>query len=70
MPFAPFIYGVIVGSAVTYVAKDKPSQEKLKDASGKATVGIASLTEKVTSIFKKSKQEATDKAAEKDAAAA
>ena len=70
MPFAPFIYGVIVGSVVTYVAKDKPCQEKLKDASGKASVGIASLSEKVTSIFKKSKEETAEKAAEKDAAAA
>ncbi|HHJ19925.1 MAG TPA: hypothetical protein ENJ84_08935 [Gammaproteobacteria bacterium] len=70
MPIAPFIYGVIVGSAVTYVIKDKPSQEKLKNATGKAAVGLTALTGKVTSLFKKDEVETSAKAEEKDAAAA
>lgn len=67
MPFAPFIYGLVVGSAITYVAKDKPSQQMLKDTSSKATDGIVALSGKVTSIFKKSEEETADK---KEAAAA
>ena len=63
MPLAPFIYGAIVGAVVTYVAKDKPSQDMLKDTSGKVTGGIGALTGKVTSIFKKSEEETADKEA-------
>ncbi len=70
MPIAPFIYGVIVGSVVTYIAKDKPSQDMLKDTSGKAADGIAAISGKVTSIFKKSEEEAAEKAADKKDAVA
>ena len=61
MPLVPFIYGVIVGAAITYVAKDDPSKKMLKDTSDKVTGGIGSLTGKVTSIFNKSEEESADK---------
>ncbi len=70
MPLTPFIYGVIVGSVVTYIAKDKPSQEKLKDASSKAADGITTLSGKVSTLFKKEEEKVSAKADEKDATAA
>jgi hypothetical protein len=68
MPLAPFVYGIVVGAAITYVAKDDPSKQMLKDTSGKVTGGIGSLTGKVTSIF--SKSEAAAETADKDSTAA
>jgi len=64
MPFIPFILGAAVGSAVTYVYKDDPSKQKLKDASGKLTDGVSALTGKVTSIFKKGEEEVAEVAEE------
>lgn len=62
MPLAPFIYGVIVGAAITYVVKDDSSKQMLKDTSDKVTGGIGSLTGKVTSIFSKAEEEVAEKA--------
>ena len=67
MPLAPFIYGVIVGAAITYVIKDDPSKQMLKDTSGKLTDGIGNLSGKVTGIFHKSGEQAAEK--EENAAA-
>jgi len=64
MPFIPFILGAAVGSAVTYVYKDDPSKQKLKDASGKITGSVGALTGKVTSIFKKGEEEVAEVAEE------
>jgi len=69
MPFIPFIFGVAVGAAITYVAKDDSSMQSVKDSSDKVTGGIGTLTEKVTSIFKKS-EEVAEEIADKEAAVA
>ena len=61
MPFIPFIYGVVVGSAVTYVLKDEPSKEMVKETGGKIAGGVSALSGKVTGLFKK--KEATEEAA-------
>ena len=37
MPFIPFVIGAVIGTAVTYVYKDDPSKQKLKDAGDKIT---------------------------------
>lgn len=66
MPFIPFIFGVIVGGAIAYVAKDDPSKQIVKDSSDKVAGGIGALTGKVTSIFKKGEaaaEETIDEAA-------
>ena len=63
MPFIPYIIGAAVGAAVTYVAKDDPSKQLLKDTSGKVTSGVGSLTGKVSGMFKKS-EEVTEEIAE------
>ena len=70
MPFIPFIIGAAVGTAVTYVYKDDPSKQKLKDAGDKITGGVGALTGKVTSMFKKSEEteEVTEEAEESIAA--
>ena len=60
MPFIPFIFGVAVGAAITYVAKDDSSQQLVKDSSDKVTGSLGTLTEKVTSIFKKSEEVAEE----------
>ena len=60
MPFIPFIFGVAVGAAITYVAKDDSSQQLVKDSSDKVTGSIGTLTEKVSSIFKKSEEVAEE----------
>lgn len=61
MPFFPFIVGAAVGSVVTFVAKDDPSQELLKDTTGKISGslagGVAALTGTVTGMFSKSEDE-------------
>ncbi len=64
MPFIPFMLGVVVGSAVTYVAKDEPSQKALKDTGGKITGSVGALTGKVTGMFKKSEGADLEEAAE------
>lgn len=70
MPFIPFIIGAIVGSAATYVAKDDSSKKMLNDASGKVTGSVGTLTEKVTGIFKKDDDIATEEAEAEETTAA
>ena len=64
MPFIPFLLGAVAGTAITYIAKDDSSQEMLKDTGGKITGGAGALTGKVTSMFKKSEDSATEEVAE------
>jgi hypothetical protein len=61
MPLAPFIYGVVVGAAITYAIKDDPSKQKLKETGGKVSDGISNLGGKVTSVFQKTEEAASDK---------
>ncbi len=60
MPFIPFIIGVAVGSAVTYVVTDDSGKQLVKDTGGKITSGVGAVTGKVTGMFKKSKDEAAE----------
>ena len=64
MPFIPFMLGAVVGSAITYVAKDASSQEALKDTGSKVTSGVGALTGKVTGMFKKSEDTDTEDVAD------
>ena len=52
----PFIIGAAVGSAVTYIYKDKESQKKIKDAVQDATDKVKSVasdaSDKVESVVK------------------
>lgn len=71
MPFIPFIFGIAVGAAITYVAKDDPSKQLVKDSSEKVTGSLGALTGKVTSIFKKGEEVVAEEIADKkDAVAA
>ena len=69
MPFIPFIIGAVVGTAVTYVYKDDPSKQMLKDTGGKVTDSVSALTGKVTSMFKKDEVEEVTEEAEDTVAA-
>jgi len=60
MPFIPFIFGAAVGAVVTYVVKDDSSMQMVKDTGGKITGSVGAVTGKVTGMFKKSKDEATE----------
>lgn len=64
MPLIPFFLGIVVGSAITYVAKDDSSKDLLKNTGGKITDGFGALTEKATHMFKKS-EKAVDEVVEK-----
>jgi len=69
MPVMPFLLGMIAGSVITYVVKDESSgKQLLEDTSSKITSGAGTLTNKVTSMFKKaeeSAEEVIEKAEEK-----
>lgn len=64
MPLIPFLLGIVVGSAITYVAKDDASKSALKSTGGKITDGFGALTEKATHMFKKD-EDAVDEVVEK-----
>ena len=71
MPLVPFIFGAVVGSAITYVVKDDSSKQMLKDTGEKVTDGVGAITGKVTSLFSKAKdgvEEAAEDVADKAAA--
>ena len=60
MPIMPFVLGIVTGSVITYVVKDKPSQQLLGETGGKITSGVGSLTNKVTGLFKKAEESAEE----------
>lgn len=60
MPVIPFLLGIVTGSVITYVVKDDSSKQLLEDTGGKITSGVGTLTNKVTSIFKKTEESAEE----------
>ena len=64
MPFIPFIVGAAVGVAATYVAKDDSKMQLIKDTGGKITGSVGAVTDKVTGMFKKSKDEVAEEVVE------
>ncbi len=60
MPIMPFVLGIVTGSVITYIVKDEPSKQLLGETGGKITSGVGSLTNKVTSIFKKAEESAEE----------
>lgn len=62
MPIMPFLFGMVVGSAITYVAKDDSSKQLLKDTGSKITGSVSSLTGKAKGMFKKAKDEVAEAA--------
>ena len=62
MPVIPFLLGIATGSVITYVVKDESSKQILEDTGGKITSGIGTLTNKITSVFKKAEESVTETA--------
>ena len=53
MPIMPFLLGLVTGSVITYVVKDKSSKQMLEDTGNKITSSAGAMTKKITSVFKK-----------------